>query len=317
MTANELKSQLVRYRTSVAALICVLIVIVFVLLVRSQTGGHIVNHDAPAVLPDLPPQTVLRVGPRTFTDADLEFILSQGRDDTPSLTLGDVINNTIDRVLLAEQARIQGLEGRADVRRRLDYLSDRVLADAMVHSHLEGRISETDLKKLYEANLALIRPQLEVRARQILVPDKATADQVIKRLEAGDSFASLAFAYSTDRVSREKGGDMGYFTRDMLNINVTRTAFTIGVGVRSEPFRSPRGWHILEVMDRRRRVEPTFQELRPDLEQFLRNSALQELITGLRETAVIVVNENAINQMVPDMTSSDSPESTADNPEDD
>jgi peptidyl-prolyl cis-trans isomerase D len=97
-----------------------------------------------------------------------------------------------------------------------------------------------------------------VTARHILfsLPEKATNEEaeaarlkaadVLKKLTAGEDFAKLAKTYS-DCPSKEKGGDLGSFTRDQMVKPFSDAAFALTVGSISEPVRTQFGWHIIKV----------------------------------------------------------------------
>jgi len=85
-----------------------------------------------------------------------------------------------------------------------------------------------DQRLLAQAKLAARGDEL--RARHILVADKSTADELLASLETGEDFASLAKANSLDRGTASRGGDLGYFTRDMLDQAITTPMFQAAKG---------------------------------------------------------------------------------------
>ena len=68
---------------------------------------------------------------------------------------------------------------------------------------IEKTITDKELKENYKP---------EIKASHILVKDEATAKKVKEELGQGKSFEELAKQYSEDTGSKEKGGDLGYFT---------------------------------------------------------------------------------------------------------
>lgn len=104
--------------------------------------------------------------------------------------------------------------------------------------------------------------QEQVRARHILLPDEEQAKQALARLEAGEDFASVAREVSTDPGSKDKGGDLGWFPRGVMNKEFEDAAFALQPGQRSGIVKSPNGYHIIEVLERdpNRPVEPSTLE---------------------------------------------------------
>ena len=93
----------------------------------------------------------------------------------------------------------------------------------------------------------LIRPSAvmsETEARQELASLK-------RRIEGGESFADLARANSMDPGSAREGGDLGWADPGMFVPEFEEVMDTMQPGEISEPFRSPFGWHILQVLERR------------------------------------------------------------------
>jgi peptidyl-prolyl cis-trans isomerase SurA len=73
-----------------------------------------------------------------------------------------------------------------------------------------------------------------------------------RRIEGGDSFSTLARAYSEDKGSAIEGGNLGWSTPGAFVPAFEETMNNLEVGQISEPFKSQFGWHIIEVMDRRK-----------------------------------------------------------------
>ncbi|MBN2226937.1 MAG: peptidylprolyl isomerase [candidate division Zixibacteria bacterium] len=82
--------------------------------------------------------------------------------------------------------------------------------------------------------------------------DSVAQKQIIElkaRTDAGEKFNVLAYDFSMNRATGDKGGDMGYFFRNTFNDIVDSVAFTLEPGIVSDPFRSPDGWHLMQVLD--------------------------------------------------------------------
>ncbi|MEW5960884.1 MAG: peptidylprolyl isomerase [Chloroflexota bacterium] len=90
----------------------------------------------------------------------------------------------------------------------------------------------------------------QAHARHILVETEAEAQDVIKRLNAGEDFAELAAELSTDPGSAAQGGDLGFVTRGAFVGPVDEAVFTLPIGQVSEPVQTQFGWHVIEVLAR-------------------------------------------------------------------
>ncbi|HEX8963586.1 MAG TPA: peptidylprolyl isomerase [Rhodocyclaceae bacterium] len=90
-----------------------------------------------------------------------------------------------------------------------------------------------------------------------------------ERLEHGASFAELARLYSND-LSASKGGDLGWLYPGDTVPEFERAMDALKVGEISQPVRSPFGWHLILVQERRN------DEASPERQRMLARQALRE-----------------------------------------
>ncbi len=72
-----------------------------------------------------------------------------------------------------------------------------------------------------------------------------------ERILKGENFNELAVKYSDDPSAQQNGGEMGYVGRGAMVPSYEATAFKIKRGEISQPFESPYGYHIMQLIDRR------------------------------------------------------------------
>ena len=222
----------------------------------------------------------------------------------------EVLDELIDQRLLALDAESQGLNAERDAKIRLAAARERILGNIRVERHLRDTVNETSIRRMYEEQAKLAARGDEVRARHILVEEKAKADELLKKIEEGADFAALAIANSIDEGSAERGGDLGYFTQDMLNGRFTRPVFNAGKGERIGPIKSEFGWHVAEVLDRRPAAQPGFETLQPKIANFMTFDAIQDLLKELRESAEVEILTEVTSPPKPEP---DNTETTSDN----
>lgn len=158
----------------------------------------------------------------------------------------------------------------------------------------QAGISYDDLKELirvqlYRQKLAeqvtedVSPTEEQVWARHILVEDEATAQEVLKKLRAGEDFAALAREYSKDPGSAARGGDLGWFGRGMMVPPFEDAAFRLDVGEISEPVQTDFGWHIIQVLGREERPLP------PDRLNAAKDQAFRQWLQQVRDEADIEI----------------------------
>jgi len=120
----------------------------------------------------------------------------------------------------------------------------------------------------------------QVHAKQILLYDLETAQDVYTRLQAGTDFNELAKLY--DPLT---GGELGWFPKGyMTQPVVEQAAFELSQGQYSEIIESGIGFHIIQIMEK--------QDDRPlsgDARRILLQSYIDSWITEQREEAEIVI----------------------------
>ncbi len=76
-------------------------------------------------------------------------------------------------------------------------------------------------------------------------------DDIRARIVAGEDFGELAQLYSEDPASKAQGGDLGWQSPGTFVPEFEEVADRLEPGEISEPFQSPFGWHVVQVIDRR------------------------------------------------------------------
>ncbi len=100
----------------------------------------------------------------------------------------------------------------------------------------------------------------EVHVRHILLKPseirsdaetRQLAERLYERLQGGEDFAALAKSFSEDPGSALNGGDLNWVEPGSLVPEFRQVMADSPLGRVSQPFRSPFGWHVLEVLNRR------------------------------------------------------------------
>ena len=154
--------------------------------------------------------------------------------------------------------------------------------------------------KVNELRSAVERSEVnQTKARHILITpneiiDDATARQqledALEKIEAGEDFGELAKLLS-DGPTAPVGGDLGWSDPGSFVPEFEQTIDGLEIGEVSEPFRSPFGWHIVEVLERR--VYDNTEDLkRRNCDMRIRNSKMEDetqlWMRRLRDEAFVV-----------------------------
>lgn len=156
-----------------------------------------------------------------------------------------------------------------------------LLADlARIRSQVS--VTEDEIRARYEAMKGQFQSGESVQAQHILlkVESNATLEQqnavekkardLVVRLRAGADFAALAREHSQDPGSAANGGDLGFFERGRMVAEFEQAAFSTPVGTISDPVKTPYGYHIIRVNEKRPGGLKPLSEVRAQLEAQLR-----------------------------------------------
>ena len=140
-----------------------------------------------------------------------------------------------------------------------------------------------------------------MRARHILVATEKEARDLIVKLRAGADFATLANQYTLDRnQGGTNGGDLGYFTKEMMIPEFAKEAFSLPKGQFSKkPFKTAFGWHIVKVEDKRKSAPPTFEQMLEPLQARFIEVAAPRIIAKERAAANVQIKDLYPDQQTP------------------
>ena len=159
------------------------------------------------------------------------------------------------------------------------------------------KIDEEKMKDYYAVNKKNYEKPERVKASHILIrPDasatsptgrteegaKAFAEELLKKVKAGESFEALAKKYSQDPGSGAKGGELGWFSKGQMVPEFEKEAFALKTGEISGVIKTQFGYHIIKVTGREAGVEPTYATARPKV---LAEMQKQEGIKMMQEKA--------------------------------
>jgi peptidyl-prolyl cis-trans isomerase C len=253
--------------------------------------------------PERGDQAVARIDGKTVWASDVkreavaQGLIGQGEPlDVSSDLFRRVLDEVVDQKLLASEAVKRKLDKDPAAQRRLAAARERILGDMLVERVVADAVTENAIRGLYQEQLKQSKRAEEIHARQIVVPTQADGEAVKKLLGAGASFEALAMERSTDTATRFNGGDLGYFTADVMPDAYDVALSGAKPGQIVGPFQVDGGWALVKVEDRRLEQPITFEAARPQIIRFLTYDQIRDLLEKLRGRAkveTLIANDGA------------------------
>jgi peptidyl-prolyl cis-trans isomerase C len=169
----------------------------------------------------------------------------------------------------------------------------------------EVKITPEEVRAFYDKNPDQFKQPETVRASHILIrvtPDasddvkkekRTQIDSVRALLKSGEKFADVAKKFSEDPGSAVNGGDLGFFGRGQMVPEFDTAAFSLKTNEISNVITTQYGYHILLVTDRKPAQIVPFDQVKDDLEKFLKQRKGSEItrdqVASLRKTAKIEI----------------------------
>jgi foldase protein PrsA len=144
-------------------------------------------------------------------------------------------------------------------------------------------VTEQECRQFYESHRDLFNQPRRFRASHLLLAAHAeTLPEVVeekemaiadlaKRLAKGELLAQLAAEASEDEATKNRGGDLGFFSEARMASQFIAEIRKLPAGKVSKPFRSHLGFHIAQVTEIKAPRLLTFEESRPEISLAIAN----------------------------------------------
>lgn len=238
-------------------------------------------------------QTVATVNGQAITqdkiDSFVDLLVSQGAQDSEELR-SQVRQEMINRVIAVQAAEKAGIPDKKDVRQEIELATQGILVRALMTDYLEKNpVTDADIQTEYNKLKQAQGDQLEYKVRHILVNEEQQAKDLIAAIKAGKTtFEDAAKKESVDAGSGKQGGDLGWGPASNYVPEFAQAVEQLKKGRMSEePVQSQFGWHIIDVEDNRALSFPDLDDVKPQLEELLRQQKLAQFQQDLLSNATI------------------------------
>lgn len=145
-----------------------------------------------------------------------------------------------------------------------DLIKDQLMID-QIHSKIiaDAKVTPSEIKAFYnrspEDSIPLIETEYEIGqivkqppvSEEALNEAKDKINTLRQRILKGEKFSTLAILYSEDPGSAKQGGELGTFGRGDMYPEFEAAAFSLKPNEVSEVIKSPAGFHIIQLIERK------------------------------------------------------------------
>jgi peptidyl-prolyl cis-trans isomerase C len=147
-------------------------------------------------------------------------------------------------------------------------------------------VTDAEIRAFYEKNPQRFKQPEAVRASHILIraakddegarkKARSEIEGILKQAKGGKDFGDLARKHSADG-SGQRGGDLGFFTKDRMVPEFANAAFALKPGQISGIVETTYGYHVIKVIERRPESDVPLDQVTEQVRQFLTQERHQE-----------------------------------------
>ena len=258
-----------------------------------QTGRAVALGVALTHLLSLPAWSQDPAVVATIDGQDVSLVIFQeyvrGRIKTPYAQITaeqktQFLNELVDLMVVADDAREQGLDKGSEIAARITIQNSTILAQEAIGKLLdESPISEAEIQAAYAEHIKSLSLN-EYKARHILHETEAEAVQTVTDLKGGADFETLAQERSTG-PSASSGGDLGWFSTSQMVKPFGDAVIAAEPGTLvPEPVQTQFGWHVILVEEHRAATAPPIDELRQSLTAEVQKKKLDAYLVSLHNS---------------------------------
>ena len=219
-------------------------------------------------------KVLAKVGNREVTQADVNFLMKNlNPQSSMKFQSEEGQKQLLEELINQELFYLDGLDKNLDKDEfyldELEKLKSTLLKQYAIGKVLgDLKISDQEIEDFYKKNQNQFIKAKSIRASHILVSDKDKAGEILEEINSGLAFEEAAKKYSSC-PSKERGGDLGFFSKGQMVPEFENVAFNMELHKISQPVKSQFGYHIIMVTNEAEERTMTSDEARPQIEKQL------------------------------------------------
>lgn len=243
-----------------------------------------------------------KIGSRSITDADMKSMLGAMPEAQKQQINSDnemksrMVDNLIVEELFVLEAEKTGVTKDKDFKAALERARRQLLAQRYLQKTVQPKLTDKNVKNFFEKNKTRYSLD-EVHAYHVLLKTESEAKEVYEKAKKGEDFEVLAKKYSKDPSAAQNMGDLGFFTRARMVPQFSDAAFSLKAGEISKPVKTPFGYHVIKVVEKKNGKSVKFDEVKEQVRGDFQNESINDLIASLKKSNKVTVYEDKINNL--------------------
>lgn len=189
----------------------------------------------------------------------------------------EVIDELIHQELIYQDAKDKGLDKEEDFQKVLEKAKKSLLLNYYLGKMLSDiAITDKEIEDFYKVHKDHFNTPPTVRASHILVEDLEKAQEIYNKIVNGADFSLEAKENSTC-PSKNKGGDLGNFSRGQMVKEFEDAAFSMNVGDISKPIKTEFGYHIIKLTGKNPSKEVSLEDAKDHIIKDIRRQKEQDI----------------------------------------
>ncbi len=240
---------------------------------------------------------VVTVNGKPIKQSMLDFIIKDANEHGQKVddnVKEVIISKLISSELLLQEATKAGIDKKPDYQMREELAKRELLVNAYLQDYVKNHpVSESDTKAAYEKFKQELGDK-EYKASHILLASEAEAKEVIGQINKGADFGKIAKEKSRDPGSKEKNGDLDWFSLSGMVKPFSDAVGKLKKGsITQEPVQTQFGWHVIKLEDIRELKAPPYDRVKDSLQKQIAKRQVEKMMVELRAKATIVDNSKA------------------------
>lgn len=143
-------------------------------------------------------------------------------------------------------------------------------------------VSEQEIKDFYQNNIDKFTFPNSIEIADIILQDQATANQVLKSLQAS---SNLDQDFIAEAHARKQSGYMGWFSREAMPKNLFDRAYKYKIKrLINSPIKTKHGYNVVYLLNKKKAGTLSFKEAKPKIKQMLKQKKIMEQLKDKVDT---------------------------------